>query len=137
MDKKTKQNIGNIVLCVSMTVLMAATVVPLFTNSMPAWQRYLLAAGALGTLVAQFFIPSPSDDLRVRRLSRMNAWAAIVYCVAAYCLFSPYPDMQRSWVAFLLAGAVLQIYATLMISKLIGKRKELKERKEQKELEER
>jgi len=118
MNKNTKQTIGNTLLCVSMTALLIAAVVPIFITSMPSWQRYLLAAGAAGTLVAQFFIPSPSDELRIKRLSRMNVWAAIVYCVAAYCLFSSSFDMRRSWVAFLLAGAVLQIYSTFMLSKL-------------------
>ncbi|MBR5118529.1 MAG: hypothetical protein IK100_07795 [Muribaculaceae bacterium] len=123
MNKNTKQNIGNFLLCMSMTLLLAAAVVPLFITPMPAWQRWLLAAGAVGTLVAQFLIPSPSDNFRIKRLSRMNVWAGIVYCIAAYCRFSSYPDMQRSWVAFLLAGAVLQIYATLMLSKLTKDKK--------------
>lgn len=123
MDKKTKQNLGNIMLCVSMTVLLAAAVIPIFVTHMPSWQRYMLAAGAAGTLIAQFFIPCPSDDFRVRRLSRMNVWAGIVYCVAAYCRFSSSPDMQRSWIAFMLAGAVLQIYATVMLSKLTSSKK--------------
>ena len=111
-------------LCVSMTVLLAAAVVPFFITPMPNWQHYMLAAGAAGTLVSQFLIPNPGDDLRTRRLARMNVWAAIVYCVGAYCLFSSSPDMQRSWVAFLLAGAVLQIYATFMLSKLASNKKE-------------
>ncbi len=126
MDKKTKQNIGNIILCVSMTVLLVVAVIPLFITPMPSWQRYMLAAGAAGTLIAQFFIPSPSDDFRIRRLSRMNVWAGIVYCVGAYCLFSSNIDMQRSWIAFLLAGAVLQIYATFMLSKLTNSKKQEK-----------
>ena len=128
MNKNTKQIIGNFLLCLSMTILMAAAVVPLFITPMPEWQRWLLAAGALGTLVAQFFIPSPSGNFRIKRLSRMNVWAALVYCVAAYCRFSSNFEMQRSWVAFLLAGAVLQIYATLMLSRLTSKKDEKKDK---------
>ena len=58
----------------------------------------------------------------------MNVWAALVYCVAAYCRFSSNFEMQRSWVAFLLAGAVLQIYATLMLSRLTSKKDEKKDK---------
>lgn len=130
MNKNTKHNIGNFLLCMSMTILLAAAVVPLFIIPMPAWQRWLMAAGAAGTLVAQFLIPSPSDELRVKRLTRMNVVAAIVYCIAAYCRFSSNFEMQRSWVAFLLAGAVIQIYATLMLSKLTSDKKGKKEDKE-------
>lgn len=122
MNKNTKQTIGNILLCVSMTILMAAAAIPLFIMPAPSWQRYCLAAGALGVLVAQILIPCPSKEFRIRRLSRMNVWSGIVYCVGAYCLFSSNIDMQRSWVAFLLAGAVLQIYATFMLSKLINRK---------------
>ncbi|MBR5639625.1 MAG: hypothetical protein IKW83_07670 [Muribaculaceae bacterium] len=135
MNDKTKQLIGNILLCISMTALMAAAAIPLFITPMPSWQRYMLAAGAAGTLVAQFFIPSPSDDFRIRRLSRMNVWAGIVYCVGAYCLFSSNPDMHRSWIAFLLAGAVLQIYATFMLSRLTNSKKREKQIKEVKDKE--
>jgi len=124
MNKNTRLRAGNILLCVAMTVLMLATVIPLFSNQWPAWQRYMLAAGAVGTLIAQILIPSPSEELRIKRLSRMNVWSAIVYCVAAYCLFSSNFDMKRSWVAFLLAGAAIQIYATLMISKLCQQKKQ-------------
>ena len=135
MDNNTKQTIGNILLCISMTILMAAAAIPLFIMPAPSWQRYLLAAGALGVLVAQILIPSPSKEFRIRRLSRMNVWAGIVYCVGAYCLFSSNIDMQRSWVTFLLAGAVLQIYATFMLSKLSNNKKEEKEVKEVKDKE--
>ena len=131
MSKNTKQIIiGNFLLCLSMTLLLAAAVVPLFITPMPAWQRWLMADGAVGTLVAQFLIPSPSDEIRIKRLSRMNIMAGIVYCIAAYCRFSSNFDMQRSWVAFLLAGAVIQIYATLMLSKLTNDKKSKKEDKE-------
>lgn len=126
----TKQLMGNTLLCVSMTALLAAVAIPIFITPMPHWLRYMIAAGAAGTLVAQFLIPNPGNDLRTKRLARMNVGASIVYCVGAYCLFSPNLDMQRSWVAFLLAGAVMQIYATFMLSKLTSNKKHKKQRQE-------
>lgn len=106
-----------------MTALLVTVALPLF-NILPEWSKYAFAAAAVGVLVAQILIPSPSEDFRVKRLARMNVWSGIVYCVAAYCPFSSNIDMQRAWVAFLLVGAVLQIYATLMISKLTNNKKE-------------
>ncbi len=129
MTKETKQLIDNILLCISMTVLLITAAMPLFNFDMP-WRRYAFAAAALGTLVSQFLIPCPGNDFRTRRLARMNVWAGIVYCVAAYCPFSSNFDMQRSWVAFMLAGAVLQIYATFMLSRLTNGKKEDKEVKD-------
>ena len=123
MNKTTRLRTGNILLCVAMTALLLTVALPLF-NILPEWSKYAFAAAAVGVLVAQILIPSPSEDFRVKRLARMNVWSGIVYCVAAYCPFSSNIDMQRAWVAFLLAGAVLQIYATLMISKLTNNKKE-------------
>lgn len=134
MKNNTKQLIGNILLCVSMTVLLLATAMPLLNMDQP-WRRYVFAAAAIGSLVAQILIPNPGDDFRTRRLARMNVWASIIYCVAAYPFSSDF-NMQRSWVAFMLAGAVLQIYATFMLSKLASKKnkKEANEEQEEKEV---
>lgn len=120
MTKETRLKLGNILLCVGMTVLLAGTLVPFFNYNWP-WGKYVFAAGALCTLVAQIMIPAPGKEIRVRRLSHINVISAVLYCIAAYCPFSLDFSMQRSWVAFLLAGAVLQIYATLMLSKATGK----------------
>lgn len=123
MKRSINPKLINAALCTGMLLLMGAAALPIFGIK---WEglRYIFAAGALITLIAQIATPSPSGELRVRRLTRMNVWSAIIYCVSAACLFTTSPDMQKSWVAFLLAGAVLQIYATLMISHLIEKKQE-------------
>ncbi|MBR5086838.1 MAG: hypothetical protein IKX31_07515 [Muribaculaceae bacterium] len=110
-----------LLLCVGMLVLLTTAFLPIIGIKWQ-WLRYTYAAGAVLTLIAQLLTKSPSKELRVKRLSHMNVWAAILYCVSAGCLFTNSQDMQNSWVAFLLAGAVLQIYATLMISKLTEKK---------------
>lgn len=128
MKQNKRLIIGNILLCVAMTTLLIAAILPFFFHDWQGW-KYVLAAGALGTLVAQILIPSPSKELRIKRFAHMNVWSAILYCVAAYCPFSSDFNMQKSWVAFLLAGALLQIIATYMIGRLSKKAKE-KENKE-------
>jgi len=104
-----------------MTVMLIAALLPILGFRYD-WLRYVFAAAALLVLAAQVATPSPSSELRVRRLSRMNVWAGVLYCVSAGCLFVHDASMQQSWVAFLLAGAVLQIYATIMLSKLTDKK---------------
>lgn len=121
MTRETRSKIGNVLLCVGMTVLLAGTLIPFFNHDWP-WGKWVFVVGALCTLVAQIMIPSPSSEVRARRLSHINVWSAVAYCIAAYCPFSHDFSMQRSWVAFLLAGAVLQIYATIMLSKVTGKK---------------
>lgn len=116
MKKAVNQRYVNIILCVAMLTLLITAILPILGYKWD-WLRYAFAAGALLTLVAQVLTPSPSKELRTRRLARMNVWSAVLYCVSAGCLFVKDPTMQQSWVAFLLAGAVLQLYATLMMKK--------------------
>ena len=110
----------NLLLCVAMLTLLVTALLPILGFKWD-WLRYAFAAGAFFTLVAQVLTPAPDGGFRERRLARMNVWSAILYCVSTACLFIHDASMQKSWVAFLLAGAVLQIYATLMLSKLQGK----------------
>lgn len=119
MKKMNEKNSG-LLLCIAMLVMLGAALVPIFGVKLP-WLRYVFAGGAVLTLIAQVLTPAPANTLRVRRLARINVWAAVLYCVAAACLFINDAAMQRSWIAFLLAGAVIQIYATLMLAKLTKK----------------
>jgi uncharacterized membrane protein len=116
MKKVVNQRYVNLLLCVAMLMLLVTAILPILGYKWD-WLRYAFAAGALLTLVAQILTPNNNKELRARRLARMNVWAAILYCVSAGCLFVKEPTMQQSWVAFLLAGAVLQLYATLMLKK--------------------
>lgn len=108
-------NILNAALCCAMLALLVTAFLPIVGIG---WSglKIIFAVAAAVTLVCQVLIPSPAGDLRTRRLARMNVWASVLYCVAAACPFINDEAMQSSWVAFLLAGAVLQIYATLMLS---------------------
>lgn len=120
MKTKVNPKTVNLLLCLGMLVLMASALMPIM-GAKWEWLRYSYAAGAALTLVAQVMMPNTGDTLRERRLARINVWSAVLYCVSAACLFIHDSAMQKSWVAFLLAGAVIQIYATLMLSKLQSK----------------
>ena len=117
MKLKVDQKTANLLLCLGMLVMLGSALMPIVGMKW-LWLRYTYAAGAALTLVAQIMMPNTGNTLRERRLARINVWAAVLYCVSAACLFIHDPSMQKSWVAFLLAGAVIQIYATLMLSKL-------------------
>ena len=112
----------NLMLCIGMTVLLIIAFLPILGLKW-TWLRYAFAAGAVLTLIAQILTKYPGKGFREKRLKHMNVWSAILYCVSAGCLFTTSQDMQNSWVAFLLAGAILQIYATMMLSKLANKEK--------------
>lgn len=113
----------NVAMCCAMTAMLVTAFLPIVLNENLVALRVIFAVAAAVTLLCQVLMPgSEGAGFRIRRLARMNVWAAVLYCVAATCLFIHDETMQRSWVAFLLAGAVLQIYATLMIGHLSNKR---------------
>lgn len=87
--------------------------------SLPHWMdvdqfRWVVAAGAVVLLVARLFAPYHGGDLRLRRLVRIQVWAAIFLCAAAVFLFVPGGTM-RDFLAFTLAGAALQIFTSIAI----------------------
>lgn len=94
-------------------LVMVATALPLTGNRGDAF-RFIYCAGALMVLVGRLFNPCPSDSLRVRRLYRIEVWAGIIFCVGAFFLFYSSAGAM-DWMAFTLAGGVIEAYASLMI----------------------
>ena len=120
MKTLVNPKIVNLLLCLGMLGLMVSALMPIMGMKWE-WLRYSYAAAAAITFVAQVMMPNTGNTLRERRLARINVWSAVLYCVSAACPFIHDQAMQKSWVAFLLAGAVIQIYATLTLSKLQSK----------------
>lgn len=87
--------------------------------------RYIYAAGAGLTLLARFFQAAPPQGtpVRIKRLLRLESWSALIFCVAAFFAFYNRAE-ARDWLAFTLAGAVIQIYCSIALS--IVQRKNLK-----------
>lgn len=121
-DNNKRKNTANTVLAVGMLVLLTGAVMPFFTNDLRT-SRWVLAAGALMTLVARFIEPiiDRNESLRLNRLQRLDKVTAVVYCISAACLFVEYfvdpieySEVIQSWVPILMAGAVLQLYCTFM-----------------------
>ncbi|MCH5215358.1 MAG: hypothetical protein J1F10_00340 [Muribaculaceae bacterium] len=80
--------------------------------------RYLFAIGAVGAFITRCF-ERPANDapLRVKRFYRMAKVSALCYIVSAFFMFYPYAE-SRDWLAFLTAGAVLQVYVSIMLARL-------------------
>ena len=99
-------------------LILAATAAPFFLSGHDWAQEaypYVYIAGALILLVSRLFQKHPkTDDLRLRRLYRLEVWVAVIFCVAAFFLFYPGAAL-RDWIAFTLAGAALQAYTSIAI----------------------
>ena len=103
-----------------LAIMMIMAVLPLL-DIMHEWMKWTYAAGAALVLLARLFIRYDGNNLRIKRLHRINTVSAVLYCTSAAMLF--WGRGTTDWIAFLLAGAVLQIYATSMIERETKKTK--------------
>lgn len=101
---------------IGLLLVAAATLIPLFSGGFMHMNvmRWLYAAGALWLLLARLFSPYSGDDLRLRRLLRMQSWSALFFVAAAVFLFVP-GTAPRDWLALTMAGAAVQVIASIMI----------------------
>lgn len=85
--------------------------------------RYIFAVGAGLTLIARLYQQEPpaGTPLKIKRLTRLESWSALLFCVAAFFAFYSAPQL-RDWLAFTLAGAAIQIYASIALT-LAGRKK--------------
>jgi len=115
----TRTTVTNLMVIVGMLVLAVMALLPLLDINQP-WMRWVYAGGAVLVLVARLFQPAPAgSSMRVKRLYRIIDVSAMFYCAsAAIALWRP---GGRDWLAFLLAGAVLQLYATFTLEHVARK----------------
>lgn len=109
---KDRQKVANVLLAVGLLVLLAAAVMPLVGLMYP-WLRYAYAVGAAMTLLARMLEQYTGKNLAIKRLYRIQLASAVLYCASAALLF--YSSSEKDWLAFLMAGAVLQLYTTFRI----------------------
>lgn len=108
-------------LTAGLLLIVAGTLMPLLTQlKCGPWFKYIYAAGAIMLLIARLFTPYRGDNLRVKRLHRIEAWSGIFFCVAAFFLFYDQSSM-RDWLAFTIAGGCIQAYASFMIPRVMAK----------------
>ena len=85
----------------ALLVVLLATLVPFFMRD-TAWAvasyKYVYSAGALALLLVRLFTPYRGDDLRLKRLHRIESWSAVFFCAAAVFLFYPGAEL-RDWLA--------------------------------------
>ena len=107
---------------VGLLLIAVATLLPLFNGGFAHLHtlRWLYAAGAVWMLVCRLFSPYRGSDLRLKRLTRMQSWSALFFVAGAVFLFVP-GTSPRDWLALTMAGAVIQIIASLMIPARMAK----------------
>lgn len=106
--------------------IVAGTLIPLLFGAngqyltLPQTYKFIFGAGALLLLAARIMNRYTGCVLRVKRMFRIETWSAVFFCVATFFLFYE-PYSSRNWLAFTLAGAVLQVITSIMIPRLMRK----------------
>lgn len=114
-----KQNLLLWLISCSLLLVAAGTLLPLFNIGGDLY-KYIYATGAILLLIGRILTPYKGDILRVKRLSRIEVWSAIFFCAAVFFMF--YKNAEHTdWLAFTLAGGILQIYTSIMIPRAIAK----------------
>lgn len=106
------EKLKDILLMVGLLAMLVTAMLPLFTASQD-WMRWGFAAGAALVLVVRLLDTKSRGTLRERRLRWLGVLGALLYCGAAATIF--YSPGTQDWVAFLLAGAVMQMYVGYML----------------------
>lgn len=118
-------------------ILIAVALVAPFTDmenvAMLSVYKWIFAPGALIFTIARILgVGDPNESLRLRRLRRLEAWAGIAFCIAAffwfyndYTLLGSAADavltvgplkVLHETILFSLVGAMIQLIASWMIS---------------------
>lgn len=87
--------------------------------------KIVYSAGAVATLAGRALEKCPyGNEVRVRRLYKLQVWSAVFFVVAAFFLWYDVTfghTQTRDWLAFTLAGAVVQAYVSIALSLYISK----------------
>ena len=116
MTKQDNNHTGlsGILVLLGLLLMLVMAVLPLL-NINHEWMRWTFAAGALAVLVGRIVGLYHGPSLRIKRLHRILISSGVLYCVSAAMMFVS--RGTNDWIAFLLAGLFMQMYATWMIDR--------------------
>ncbi|MDE6339873.1 MAG: hypothetical protein K2K97_08835 [Muribaculaceae bacterium] len=125
--------VGLLLIAVGLVAPFAA----LGSDWVPVVCRWVYAAGALLYTAARMVnVNEPNDSSRLRRLRRMEMWAGFCFVIGgAFWFYNAHRfagisfslPVMRDTIAFTMAGAIIQIVASWMISARAAKEKKSKD----------
>lgn len=108
---------------IGMLLIAAGTVMPLLMQDASSdLFKYVYGGGAAMLIIGRLFTSYKGENVRLKRLYRIETWSAIFFCVAVFFMFYEGAG-ARDWLAFTLAGGAIQIYTSIMIPRTIAKSK--------------
>lgn len=76
--------------------------------------RWIYGAGAVLSLIGRIMTPYRGNNMRVKRLHRIEIWSSVFFCAATFFMFYQTAG-ARDWLAFTLAGGAVLVYTSIMI----------------------
>ena len=117
MAQINRTNLSNILVLVGVLMMAIMAVTPLLVNHDINMElmRWIFTAGAFLVLVGRLINIYRGTSLRLKRLHVILIFSALLYCASASMMFVF--QGTNNWIAFLLAGLLVQIYASWMIER--------------------
>lgn len=103
----------NILIYGGLLAIAAGLIMPMFMGVQGIAFKIVYSAGAVAALAGRLMSPYKGSNLRVKRLVRLQVWSALFFIVAAAMLW--YSRSTQDWMAFTLAGALVQCYVSIAI----------------------
>lgn len=114
MTQEKRNLVSGLMVVLGLLIMLVMAALPLLNLNLE-WMRWAFAAGAVIVLVARILGIYRGESLRIKRLHRILISSGILYCASALMMFLS--RGTNDWIAFLLAGLIMQIYASWMIER--------------------
>ena len=117
MTQNKRITISNIFVLVGLLLMVVMAITPLLVNHDINMElmKWIFTTGAIIVLVGRLIGIYRGSSLRIKRLHGILIFSAILYCASASSMFIF--QGTNNWIAFLLAGLIVQMYASWMIER--------------------
>ena len=125
MTQDKRITLSNILVIVGLLMMAAMAVTPLLPSHNDInleLMRWIFTAGAIIVLAARLIGIYRGPSLRLKRLHVILVFSALLYCASGSMMFIL--QGTNNWIAFLLAGVMVQLYASWMIDREQSKNKQ-------------
>ncbi len=105
-----KDRFNNILYIVSAVIILISTALYF---KFPEIMRLSFSVAAAGLAVSRLSYQYKGENLRIKRLHRLQKLAPLFLIYASYLMYKPH----NQWIPLLLAAAAIELYTTLMIER--------------------
>lgn len=124
MTQNNRTKIANILVIVGLLIMVVTAIMPLLVNHNINFElmRWLYNGGAIIVLIGRLVDIYRGPSLRLKRLHLILVFSALLYCASGSMMFIY--QGTNNWIAFLLAGLLVQSYASWQIERVQKKTNE-------------